>query len=223
MRVSIGAGPRAVQAGHDPHRPQGPAVGHRRVDRGGAGDCGGDWPVGTPRTTEHTCAHAAPARQPACQTNKHVCFRGKHATAGSMHARVCECAVHACAWASAQATHSPSSPFYPLPLLRCSHLLVIARPVYMCSPPLLRCSYPLIIRPAFTCGGAGGGIAYNVDEFRRIVAEGLDASMTNQVLVEMSLIGWKEFELEVRPGGGRGWGCFGLGFVVLGLGAVVLG
>jgi carbamoyl-phosphate synthase large subunit len=57
--------------------------------------------------------------------------------------------------------------------------------------------YPLIIRPAFTCGGTGGGIAYNVDEFRQIVQEGLDASMTNQVLVEISLIGWKEFELEV--------------------------
>ena len=41
--------------------------------------------------------------------------------------------------------------------------------------------YPLIIRPAFTCGGAGGGIAYNVDEFKRMVAEGIDASMTNQV------------------------------------------
>ncbi len=40
--------------------------------------------------------------------------------------------------------------------------------------------YPLIIRPAFTCGGAGGGIAYNVDEFKRIVQEGIDASMTNQ-------------------------------------------
>mmetsp|Transcript_22911 Transcript_22911/g.50216 ORF Transcript_22911/g.50216 Transcript_22911/m.50216 type:complete len:1179 (-) Transcript_22911:261-3797(-) len=57
--------------------------------------------------------------------------------------------------------------------------------------------YPLIIRPAFTCGGTGGGIAYNVDEFKQIVQEGIDASMTNQVLVEMSLIGWKEFELEV--------------------------
>ena len=41
--------------------------------------------------------------------------------------------------------------------------------------------YPLIIRPAFTCGGAGGGIAYNVDEFKRIVQEGIDASMTDQV------------------------------------------
>jgi len=58
-------------------------------------------------------------------------------------------------------------------------------------------NFPLIIRPAFTCGGTGGGIAYNVEEFKQIVEEGIDASMTNQVLVEMSLIGWKEFELEV--------------------------
>ena len=43
--------------------------------------------------------------------------------------------------------------------------------------------YPLIIRPAFTCGGAGGGIAYNVDEFKTMVQEGIDASMTNQVCV----------------------------------------
>ena len=42
-------------------------------------------------------------------------------------------------------------------------------------------TYPLIIRPAFTCGGAGGGIAYNVDEFKRMVQEGIDASMTDQV------------------------------------------
>jgi hypothetical protein len=41
--------------------------------------------------------------------------------------------------------------------------------------------YPLIIRPAFTCGGTGGGIAYNVDEFKQIVQEGIDASMTSQV------------------------------------------
>jgi carbamoyl-phosphate synthase large subunit len=43
--------------------------------------------------------------------------------------------------------------------------------------------FPLIIRPAFTCGGTGGGIAYNVDEYKQIVKEGLDASMTNQVCV----------------------------------------
>lgn len=57
--------------------------------------------------------------------------------------------------------------------------------------------FPLIIRPAFTLGGTGGGIAYNMEEFKAIVEGGIDASMTNQVLVEQSLLGWKEFELEV--------------------------
>jgi carbamoyl-phosphate synthase large subunit len=58
-------------------------------------------------------------------------------------------------------------------------------------------SYPLIIRPAFTLGGTGGGIAYNQEEFEAIVAGGLDASPVSQVLVEQSLLGWKEYELEV--------------------------
>lgn len=58
-------------------------------------------------------------------------------------------------------------------------------------------SFPLIIRPAFTLGGTGGGIAYNLEEFETIVKRGLDASMTRQVLIEKSLLGWKEFELEV--------------------------
>lgn len=56
---------------------------------------------------------------------------------------------------------------------------------------------PCIIRPSFTLGGAGGGMAYNKEEFRAIVSEGLDLSPTTQVLVEQSLLGWKEFELEV--------------------------
>ena len=56
---------------------------------------------------------------------------------------------------------------------------------------------PAIIRPSFTLGGAGGGVAWNRDEFRRIVSEGLDLSPTTQVLVEQSLLGWKEFEYEV--------------------------
>jgi len=56
---------------------------------------------------------------------------------------------------------------------------------------------PLIIRPAFTLGGTGGGIAYNVEEFETIVQRGLDASPANEVLVEQSVIGWKEFEMEV--------------------------
>ncbi|HSV15908.1 MAG TPA: carbamoyl-phosphate synthase large subunit, partial [Tepidisphaeraceae bacterium] len=56
---------------------------------------------------------------------------------------------------------------------------------------------PLIIRPAFTLGGTGGGIAYNVEEFETIVQRGLDASPVTEVLIEQSVIGWKEFEMEV--------------------------
>jgi carbamoyl-phosphate synthase large subunit len=57
--------------------------------------------------------------------------------------------------------------------------------------------FPAIIRPSFTLGGTGGGIAYNVEEFREIVEHGLDVSPVHEVLIEESLIGWKEFELEV--------------------------
>ncbi|KAJ0887769.1 putative carbamoyl-phosphate synthase (glutamine-hydrolyzing) [Helianthus annuus] len=57
--------------------------------------------------------------------------------------------------------------------------------------------FPLIIRPAFTLGGSGGGIAYNKEEFEAICKSGLAASVTSQVLVEKSLLGWKEYELEV--------------------------
>jgi carbamoyl-phosphate synthase large subunit len=56
---------------------------------------------------------------------------------------------------------------------------------------------PLIIRPSFTLGGTGGGIAYNAEEFERIVAAGLAVSPTSQVLIEESVLGWKEFEMEV--------------------------
>ncbi len=56
---------------------------------------------------------------------------------------------------------------------------------------------PLIIRPAFTLGGTGGGIAYNIEEFETIVQRGIDASPVTEVLIEQSVIGWKEFELEV--------------------------
>jgi carbamoyl-phosphate synthase large subunit len=57
--------------------------------------------------------------------------------------------------------------------------------------------FPAIIRPSFTLGGTGGGIAYNRAEFEQMVRHGLDQSPTSQVLIERSLIGWKEFELEV--------------------------
>ncbi len=57
--------------------------------------------------------------------------------------------------------------------------------------------FPTIIRPSFTMGGSGGGIAYNNDEFEEIVARGLDLSPTTEVLLEESLLGWKEYEMEV--------------------------
>ena len=57
--------------------------------------------------------------------------------------------------------------------------------------------YPAIIRPSFTMGGAGGGIAYNKEEFVAIIERGLDASPTKEVLIEESVIGWKEYEMEV--------------------------
>ncbi|MEN2998163.1 MAG: carbamoyl-phosphate synthase large subunit, partial [Brevinematia bacterium] len=57
--------------------------------------------------------------------------------------------------------------------------------------------FPVVIRPAFTLGGTGGGIAYNIEELKVIAERGLRASMINEILVEESLIGWKEFEFEV--------------------------
>jgi len=57
--------------------------------------------------------------------------------------------------------------------------------------------FPAIIRPSFTLGGTGGGIAYNAEEFDEIVTRGLDLSPTTEVLIEESLLGWKEFEMEV--------------------------
>jgi carbamoylphosphate synthase large subunit len=58
-------------------------------------------------------------------------------------------------------------------------------------------NFPLIIRPAFTLGGQGGGIAYNREEFEEIITRGLDLSPVSEVLIEESLLGWKEFEMEV--------------------------
>ncbi len=58
-------------------------------------------------------------------------------------------------------------------------------------------SYPLIIRPAFTMGGSGGGIAYNQEEFEEMAQVGIDASPVSQILIDKSLLGWKEYELEV--------------------------
>ena len=60
-----------------------------------------------------------------------------------------------------------------------------------------RTGLPAIIRPSFTLGGSGGGVAHTMEEFERIVLSGLDASPTNEVLIDESIIGWKEFEMEV--------------------------
>ncbi|WP_429886146.1 carbamoyl-phosphate synthase large subunit [Geoalkalibacter halelectricus] len=57
--------------------------------------------------------------------------------------------------------------------------------------------FPAIIRPSFTLGGSGGGIAYNMEEYQEMVMAGLDASPTNEIQIDESIIGWKEFELEV--------------------------
>src|SRR6186713_823057 len=57
--------------------------------------------------------------------------------------------------------------------------------------------FPAIIRPSFTMGGVGGGIAYNIEEFRELAGRGIDLSPVHEILVEESVIGWKEFELEV--------------------------
>ncbi|MGZ5495014.1 MAG: ATP-binding protein, partial [Thermoanaerobaculia bacterium] len=61
----------------------------------------------------------------------------------------------------------------------------------------VRIGYPLVIRPSFTLGGSGGGIAYNVEELRAIASRGLDLSPVHRVLVEESVLGWKEYEMEV--------------------------
>ena len=60
-----------------------------------------------------------------------------------------------------------------------------------------RIGFPCIIRPSFTMGGTGGGIAYNQEEFETICNRGLDLSPTNELLIDESLIGWKEYEMEV--------------------------
>ncbi len=57
--------------------------------------------------------------------------------------------------------------------------------------------FPCIVRPSFTLGGTGGGIAYNMDEYKEICRHGLDESPTNELLIDESLLGWKEFEMEV--------------------------
>ncbi|MEP3421181.1 MAG: carbamoyl-phosphate synthase large subunit [Erythrobacter sp.] len=73
----------------------------------------------------------------------------------------------------------------------------VANTVEEAREVLERTGLPAIIRPSFTLGGTGGGIAYNKAEFDKIVRDGLDASPTTEVLIEESLLGWKEYEMEV--------------------------
>lgn len=73
----------------------------------------------------------------------------------------------------------------------------IAHTIEQAHDVLSRIGFPCIIRPSFTMGGTGGGIAYNVDEFDEICRRGLDLSPTSELLIDESLIGWKEYEMEV--------------------------
>src|SRR6187455_1266329 len=77
----------------------------------------------------------------------------------------------------------------------------IARSMEQALETADRIGFPLIIRPSFTLGGVGGGIAYNVEEFKEICQRGLSLSPVHEILVEESVIGWKEFELEVMRDG----------------------
>ncbi|MEY2867488.1 MAG: hypothetical protein RIQ43_1514, partial [Pseudomonadota bacterium] len=73
----------------------------------------------------------------------------------------------------------------------------IARTLEQALDIQTRVGYPTIIRPSFTLGGSGGGIAYNREEFVEITKRGLDLSPTTEVLIEESVLGWKEYEMEV--------------------------
>ncbi|WP_436638265.1 carbamoyl-phosphate synthase large subunit [Microbaculum sp. FT89] len=74
---------------------------------------------------------------------------------------------------------------------------MLAHSLVEALPALDEIGLPLIIRPSFTLGGQGGGVAYNREEFLEIIERGVDASPTNEVLIEESIIGWKEYEMEV--------------------------
>lgn len=78
-----------------------------------------------------------------------------------------------------------------VPRSRCVHSLEMAKET------IEEFGFPLILRPSFTLGGSGGGIAYNKQQFEKICSQGLKCSPINSVLIEESLLGWKEFELEV--------------------------
>ena len=70
-----------------------------------------------------------------------------------------------------------------------------------CEAAVETLGFPVVIRPSFTMGGAGSGMAYDADDLRRIAGAGLDASPTTEVLLEESILGWKEYELEVMRDG----------------------
>src|SRR5258708_2681029 len=74
---------------------------------------------------------------------------------------------------------------------------VLARTLAEARAVIKLTGLPAVIRPSFTLGGTGGGIAYNMEEFEEVVQRGLDLSPTHQILIEESVIGWKEYELEV--------------------------
>ena len=57
--------------------------------------------------------------------------------------------------------------------------------------------YPVVVRPAYTMGGAGGGLVYNVEELKTVVSRGLQASLVHQCLIEESILGWEELEVEI--------------------------
>ncbi len=73
----------------------------------------------------------------------------------------------------------------------------IAHDLTQAQDVVTRIGFPCIIRPSFTMGGSGGGIAYNIEEFNEICIRGLDLSPTSELLIDESLIGWKEYEMEV--------------------------
>ncbi len=74
---------------------------------------------------------------------------------------------------------------------------VVCHTLDECFAAVKELSYPMVVRPSFTMGGAGSGIAYNDDDLARIAGTGLQASRTTEVLLEVSIIGWKEYELEL--------------------------
>ncbi|HYO34178.1 MAG TPA: carbamoyl-phosphate synthase large subunit [Nocardioidaceae bacterium] len=78
---------------------------------------------------------------------------------------------------------------------------VICHTMADCLESVEQLGYPVVVRPSFTMGGAGSGMAYDVDDLVRIAGAGLDASPTTEVLLEQSIVGWKEYELEVMRDG----------------------